>query len=69
MLPIDIFKLEAVNSVQWVESAQNIEEAKLRIVALMQRSSCDYLILNHQNSRTLVVKCDQASALSALARN
>ena len=69
MLPVDIFKLEAANNVKWVESAQDVEDAKLRIISLMQRSSCDYLILNRQTSRTLIVKCDQASSLSTLGRN
>ncbi len=59
MLPIDIFKLEAANSVLWVESAQNIDDARLRITALMQRSACDYLILNQRTSRTVVVKYDR----------
>jgi CheY-like chemotaxis protein len=53
--PFDIFKVEP-DSVRWVESADDLERAKVRVKALAGRSPGEYIILNQQTRERISVQ-------------
>ena len=62
LLPIDIFKMEAVDKVLWIETVCNLDTAKAKIKHMMKTSTCDYLILNQNTQRTEIVGHEHAIA-------
>jgi hypothetical protein len=58
LTPIDIFKLEAAEKVEWMAAADSVEAATAEIAQFMKVSACDYLIENLETQRTIRVERD-----------
>jgi len=64
--PIDIFALESGGGVNWLGSAQTLEDAKARIQELARRSPGEFVLLNHHTGKKFIVKPDgETRALEA----
>lgn len=64
--PIDIFAVESGGGVNWLGSAETLEDAKARIQELARSSPGEFVLLNHHTGKKLIVKTDgETRALDA----
>ena len=54
--PFDIFRVEAANSMVWIDAMTELEAAKARVAALMQAEPCEYLIFSQTTGHKITVK-------------
>jgi len=53
--PFDIFKVDT-GSIRWLEAAEDLERAKVRVRVLAASSPGEYLIFNHQTGKRVSIK-------------
>jgi hypothetical protein len=61
--PVDIFRVDKQGAL-WLESSRSIDEATARIRQLGERTSGEYLLLNHTTGTKLTIKVDCGRAVS-----
>ena len=61
--PVDIFRVDAKGAL-WLESAQSVDEAAARIQQLGERSSGEYLLLNHTAGTRMTIKVEGKDSVS-----
>jgi hypothetical protein len=59
--PFDIFQLDRAG-VRWLESADTLDLAKIRIHELAEGSPGEYLLLDHKTGNKLVIKPEPPDA-------
>ncbi len=62
--PYDIFRKDLLGTPVWMETVQDIETAKLRIMELVNRSPGEYFVFSQE---TQEIVCDTAPRFFALA--
>jgi hypothetical protein len=54
--PFDIFKLDPDGNAHWVEAAQDLEAAKVRVSSLAQVFPGEYAIVDNATGEKLLIK-------------
>ena len=54
--PIDVFKVLIDGQLRWIEAVQDVETAKLRVIALGKISPGQYVVFNQNTGNKLVVE-------------